>query len=232
MIASRVAAIRDRMARAAERVGRSPSDVTLVAVSKTQPAESLREAYAAGIRDFGENRVQEAEGKIAALADLPGIRWHLIGHLQGNKARKAVELFATIHSLDTVDLARRLDRLGIEADRMIDTLVEVEMGDEDSKSGFGATDVVSALRSLTDLRGVKLSGLMAIPPPSGDPGGSRPFFQSLRRLRDEALSEGLLHAPHLSMGMSNDFEVAIEEGATLVRVGTALFGERKAAGAA
>jgi pyridoxal phosphate enzyme (YggS family) len=227
MIRERVSAIRERMARAAEGAGRSPSEVTLVAVGKTQPAESLRAAYEAGIRDFGENRVQEAEGKSSSLRDLEGIRWHLVGHLQGNKARAAAGLFHVVHSLDSVDLGTRLARVALESGRVVDALVEVELGGEDSKHGLKARDVLETLRALQGAKGLRLSGLMCIPPPADDPERMRPFFRSLRALRDQARGEGLLQSAELSMGMSHDFEVAIEEGATLVRVGTAIFGERR-----
>jgi pyridoxal phosphate enzyme (YggS family) len=232
MIEGRLAAVRERIARAAERAGRSPSEITLVAVTKTLPPERLREGFEAGIRDFGENRVQEAEGKVAALSDLPGVRWHLIGHLQGNKARKAADLFQTVHSLDSVDLGQRLARIGAERGRDVEALVQVELGGEESKTGLPAGELIPALRSLAGIGGLRLLGLMAIPPQVSDPEGARPFFRSLRTLRDEALAASLLAGRDLSMGMSHDFEVAVEEGATLVRVGTAIFGERKPKGPA
>jgi pyridoxal phosphate enzyme (YggS family) len=226
VIAERVLAVRERIARAAGRAGRDPAAITLVAVSKTHGPEAIREAWAAGVRDFGENRVQEAEGKIQALHDLPGIRWHLVGHLQANKARKAIALFARIHSLDGVDLGSRLDRLAAEGGTPIPVLVEVEMGGEATKRGFPVGGLPTSLEPFRGLSFLRLEGLMCIPPPDLDPERTRPFFRSLRTLRDEVLAAGLLHGSELSMGMSHDFEVAIEEGATLVRIGTSIFGER------
>jgi pyridoxal phosphate enzyme (YggS family) len=229
VIAERVLAVRERIARAAGRGGRDPAEITLVAVSKTHGPDVIREACAAGVRDFGENRVQEAEGKIAALQDLAGIRWHLVGHLQANKARKALALFARIHSLDSVDLGQRLDRLAAERGSPVPVLLEVEMGGEETKHGFAAGGFPASFEAFRGLSCLRLEGLMCIPPPDPDPERTRPFFRSLRTLRDEALAAGLLQGRELSMGMSHDFEIAIEEGATLVRIGTAIFGERAGA---
>jgi pyridoxal phosphate enzyme (YggS family) len=229
VIADRVAAVRERIRRAAARVGRSPDDVVLVAVTKTHPPEVVREAFAAGLRDFGENRVQEAEGKVLALADLrtAGIRWHLVGHLQSNKARKAVPLFDLVHSLDDADLGRRLDRIGAEEARVVRTLVQVDLAGEGTKSGLPEAALLPTLEALRGLASLRVEGLMVLPPFEEDPERTRPYFRRLRELRDQARAQALLPGSDLSMGMSHDFEVAIEEGATHVRVGTELFGERK-----
>jgi pyridoxal phosphate enzyme (YggS family) len=231
VIAERVAVVRERIARAAARAGRQPRDVTLVAVSKTHPPEAVREAFAAGLRDFGENRVQEAEGKIAALDDLRavGLKWHLVGHLQSNKARKAVQLFDWIHSLDGADLGAKLERASSEEGRSMPALVQVDLGHEATKFGLEESQLFGLLTALKVLPALRLAGLMTLPPFDEDPESARPFFRRLRELRDEALVRGLLAGSELSMGMSHDLEVAVEEGATLVRVGTAVFGERERA---
>jgi PLP dependent protein len=231
VIAERVAAVRDRIARAAERARRAASEVRLVAVSKTHPIEAVREAFAAGVRDFGENKVQEAEAKIAASADLvaQGARWHLVGHLQSNKARKAATLFGFVQSIDSLELAERLARVAAESGQTLRGLVEVDLAGESSKFGLPETQLFDALRSLRGQAGLRLEGLMVLPPLADDVDAVRPYFRRLRELRDRALGEGLLAAGELSMGMSHDFEAAVEEGATLVRVGTAIFGERRQA---
>lgn len=226
MIAERVRAVRERIARAAERASRSPADVTLVAISKTHPAEAVREAYAAGVRDFGENRVQEAEPKIRASSDLAGVRWHLVGHLQSNKARRAAALFGLVQSIDSVELGERLARAGEEAGHTLRGLVEVDLAGEASKFGVPEAELLATLRALAGRSGLRLEGLMVLPPLCDDLEAVRPFFRRLRELRDRAQGEGLLAAGELSMGMSLDFEVAVEEGASIVRVGTAIFGER------
>ena len=228
MIASRVAAVRERIARAAARAGRSPDDVTLVAVSKTQPPEVVREGFAAGLCHFGENKVQEAEGKVAALADLraEGLRWHLVGHLQSNKARKAVPLFDRIHSLDSADLGHRLEHIAAEEHRHLEVLVQVDLAGEATKSGLPERELFPALEILRGLKALSVIGLMVLPPFEEDPERTRSFFRRLRELRDDAARRSLLRGEELSMGMSHDFEVAVEEGATMVRVGTAIFGER------
>jgi len=228
VIADRVAAVRERIARAAARAGRTPDDVTLVAVAKTHPPERVREAFAAGLRDFGENKVQEAEAKIEALADLAGARWHMVGHLQANKARKAVSLFERIHSLDDVALALRLEKAAAEQGRRVRALVQVDLAGEASKFGLDEARLFPALEALRGLKAVRVEGLMGFPPYEEDPERARPHFRRLREIRDKALAGDLLLGGDLSMGMSHDLEVAIEEGATLVRVGTALFGERPA----
>ena len=231
MIAERVAAVRERIARAAERARRDPGAVRLVAVSKTQPIEAVREAFAAGVRDFGENRVQEAEPKIAASGDLvaAGASWHLVGHLQSNKARRAAALFGLVQSIDSLDLATRLARAGEESGRTLRGLVQVDLAGEATKFGLPEAELVGMLRALRGRPGLRLEGLMLVPPLLDDPEAVRPFFRRLRELRDRALGEGLVAAGEMSMGMSHDFEVAIEEGASMVRVGTAIFGERRQA---
>lgn len=234
MIAERVAAVRERIARAVARAGRKDGEVTLVAVSKTHPPDRIREAFEAGIRDFGENKVQEAEGKIGALADLAaaGARWHMVGHLQGNKARKAVALFDRIHSVDDAGLARRLERAGAEQGRRVRVLVQVDVAGETGKFGLDEARLFPALEAMRGLKSVRVEGLMGFPPYEEDPERVRPYFRRLREVRDAALARDLLLGRDLSMGMSHDLEVAIAEGATLVRVGTALFGERQGAGKA
>ena len=228
MIADRVAAVRERMARAAARAGRRAEDVTLVAVGKTFPAEAVREAFAAGVRDFGENRVQEAEAKAPSLLDLrsAGLRWHLVGHLQKNKSKKAVTLFDVIQSLDEVELAHHLEHYGAEQGKTVSALVQVDLAGEATKFGLEEKLVLPALENLRGFKSLRVQGLMVLPPFGDAPESGRPYFRRLRELRDRAAREGLLRGSELSMGMSHDFEVAIEEGATLVRVGTAIFGER------
>jgi pyridoxal phosphate enzyme (YggS family) len=230
MIADRVAAVRERIARAAKRASRPPGDVTLVGVSKTFPPESVREAFASGVRHFGENRVQEAAAKVAGLADLQasGLQWHLVGHLQSNKARKAASVFDVIQSVDSVEIAERLARASAEPGRTLRTLVQVDLAGETGKSGLPAAAVPDALRRIRALEGLRVTGLMVLPPYL-DPEEVRPYFRRLRVLRDRLTSEGLLDGQDLSMGMSHDFETAVEEGATIVRVGTAIFGKRTVA---
>ncbi|MCC6859166.1 MAG: YggS family pyridoxal phosphate-dependent enzyme [Bryobacterales bacterium] len=209
--------VRERIRSAAARAGRDPGEITLIAVSKVFPAGAIREAYALGLRDFGENYVQEFEGKAPLLRDLEGARFHLIGHLQSNKARRAAELFDSIQSVDTEKLARRLN----DAGKPLEVMIEVKLSPEESKSGLdpqAAAPLIAAVRALPNLR---LRGLMTMPPWFDDPEDARPYF---RRLRELAAHHGVTG---LSMGMSGDLEVAIEEGATHVRVGTALFGPRK-----
>jgi pyridoxal phosphate enzyme (YggS family) len=231
VIAERVAAVRERIARAASRAGRAPEQVALLAVSKTFPASAVREAFAAGVRDFGENKVQEAEAKAPQLADLQGagLRWHLVGHLQGNKARKAAPLFDRIHSVDSVELAGRLERIGAELGHPIRVLAQVDLAGEASKFGLDETNLWPFLELARGLKSLRVEGLMVLPPYADDPEPSRRYFSRLRELRDEALRRDILLGGELSMGMSHDLEVAIEEGATIVRVGTAIFGERKRA---
>ena len=227
MISGRVAAVRERIARAAARAGRRPEDVALVAVSKTFPVESVRSAFAAGVRDLGENRVQEAEAKIAATADLraAGLRWHLVGHLQANKAKRAGALFDWVHSVDGISLGRRLNEAGVDRGKPIRVLVQVDLAGEETKFGVPESQLLPLLESLQSLPSLRVEGLMILPPYNEDPEKSRPYFRRLRELRDKAKVAGLLRGD-LSMGMSHDFEAAVEEGATLVRLGTAIFGER------
>jgi pyridoxal phosphate enzyme (YggS family) len=228
VIAERVGAVRERIARAATRAGRQPEEITLVAVSKTHPPESVREAFAAGLRHFGENRVQEAEPKVAALEDLraAGLRWHLVGHLQGNKARKAAALFDRIHSLDDGALGLRLEKASAQLGRSLPVLVQVDLAGEETKFGLDPDHLFPTLELLRGFKSVRVEGLMAMPPFTPDPERARPYFRRLRELRDRARRENLLLGGELSMGMSHDLEVAVQEGATLVRVGTAIFGER------
>ena len=220
-LGSRLAAIRARIEAAAVRCGRSPQDVTLVAISKTHPASVVKSAIELGATDLGENRVQEAEQKIIEVGRTKA-RWHLVGHLQANKARRAVQLFDVIHSLDSLELARRLDRLcGEEGTENLPVLVQVDLGHEETKSGIDEAELPQLIAGLAGLSRIQLIGLMTLPPFFDDPEQARPFFQRLRALRDKWVPNG-----ELSMGMTNDFEVAIEEGATMVRVGTAIFGQR------
>jgi hypothetical protein len=231
VIPDRVAAVRERIARAAERAARRPGDVRLVAISKTHPPEAVRVAFAAGVRDFGENRVQEAEPKIAATADLreSGLRWHLVGHLQSNKARRAATLFEFVQSLDSLDLAGRLARCGAEAGQPVRTLVQVDLAGEQTKFGLPEAELLPVLEALRAKEGLRIEGLMVLPPFFDEPERARPYFRRLRSLHDRAQAAGLLEGRELSMGMSHDFEAAVEEGSTIVRVGTAIFGERQAA---
>ena len=223
------------MARAAERAGR-PGGVRLLAVSKTQPVEAIREAYAAGQRDFAENYVQELVKKGESLAELGELRFHLIGHLQRNKAKLAVRVASAIHCVDSVELAKELekrvagavvpsDRRAFGDDARLPVLVEVSIAGEAQKSGCAPGELETLLEAVEALRGLRLAGLMCVPPFSDDPDASRPHFERLARLRDE--HGGAARLPELSMGMSADFEHAIAAGATVVRVGTAIFGARR-----
>lgn len=231
MIVDAVAAVRERIASAAIRAGRRPEDVTLVAVAKTHPPEAVRAAFAAGVFDFGESRVQEAEEKIAALHDLlaSGLKWHLVGHLQANKARRAAVLFHRIHSLDDPKLGPRLEKAAASEHKMLLVLVQVDLAGEESKFGLAESRLLPALEALRGLKSVRVEGLMAMPPFEENAENVRPYFRRLRQLRDSAMAENLLLGSELSMGMSHDLDVAVEEGATLVRVGTAIFGERQRA---
>jgi len=210
--------VHERVARACERAGRNPDDVLLIAVSKTVEIERIRLAVAAGVKALGENRVQEAKEKIAALGR--PVPWHLIGSLQTNKARDAVQLFDWIHSVDREELARELDRRAQQSKRSVKVLVQVNVGEEPQKGGVEPSELKSLLDAMAGLRNLDVRGLMCIPPVAETAEASRPWFKRLRELRDAAGLE------HCSMGMSGDFEVAIEEGATMVRVGTAIFGPR------
>lgn len=226
-IAERLSEIRARMADAAARAGRSPSTVRLIAVSKTFPIDAVRAAYDAGQRDFGENRVQEALQKIAAGADM-SICWHLIGHLQSNKARKAAEQVSLIHSIDGVDLLRKVDAAATAASRRLQVLVQVDLAGESTKYGAPPDTLPAIFAAARECSAAEVVGLMLLPPLAENPEDARPWFVRLRGHRDRLLEAGVAPAMlrELSMGMSHDFEVAIEEGATMVRVGTAIFGQR------
>lgn len=226
-IPKRLAEVRDRIANAAGRAGRNPTDVRLIAVSKTHPFDAIRAAADAGQSDFGENKVQEALQKIAQSTDTR-LRWHLIGHLQSNKAKKAAQAVNAIHAIDSVDLLRRVDQAAAEASRTVDVLIQVDLALEDSKFGAPVEEVSSIVSAAGSCTAARLIGLMLLPPLAENPEDARPWFSQLRGVRDRLIGAG---APadrlrELSMGMSHDFEVAIEEGATMVRVGTAIFGER------
>lgn len=223
----RLAAVRDRIANAAIRSGRKPDEVRLIAVSKTHPIEAVRAAAEAGQRDFGENKVQEALQKIAQATDTE-LKWHLIGHLQSNKARKAAQAVGAIHSIDSVELLEKVDQAAREAGRRVDVLIQVDLALEDTKFGAPAGAVRSIVDAAAGCTAARLIGLMLLPPIADNPEDARPWFARLRGLRDEMIAGG---APadrlrELSMGMSHDFEAAIAEGATMVRVGSAIFGER------
>lgn len=225
-----IAAIHERIAAAAHLAGRHPEEITLMAVSKTHPPERIREAHAAGLRLFGENRVQEFAGKAAALADLTGTEWHMIGHLQSNKAGKAVELFTAVDSVDSVKLAEKLDAAAQSLNKKLAVLIEVNVGGEAAKNGIApdSRELEELLLAAPRFEALEFRGLMTVPPFSDDPEDARPYFHKLRGLREAIAARKLpaIRMDVLSMGMSHDFEVAIEEGSTCVRVGTAIFGER------
>jgi pyridoxal phosphate enzyme (YggS family) len=227
--ADNLAAVRRRIADAAARAGRRAEDIQLIAVSKTFGPDSVREAAAEGQRQFGENRVQEALDKIAAVSD-GRLEWHLIGHLQSNKARKAATAFQWIHSIDSRELLRKVDAGAADAGIRPRVLIQVDLAHEETKSGADEADVAGLVQAALEARSVNLRGLMIVPPIPVDPEQSRPWFKRLRELRDALVSGGVPPASlsELSMGMSHDFEVAISEGATMVRVGTAIFGTRTA----
>ena len=227
MIPDRLAEVRERIGAAARSAGRDPSSVRLIAVSKTFPLDLIREAYAAGHRDFGENRVQEALEKAEASPDL-SIAWHLLGHLQTNKARRAAGTFHTVHSIDSADLLRKIDAAAAEAGTSPDLLIQVDLAREATKHGVPPEAVSLLFDAASGLRAARVVGLMTLPPYPENPEDSRPWFRQLRELREEWLAAGVPAAMlrELSMGMSGDYEVAIQEGATMVRVGTAIFGKR------
>jgi len=217
-----------KIAHAAMRSGRSPNEIKLIAVSKGIGAETIINAIENGIRELGENRIQEAQGKIAFIkASLPEsrVKWHLIGHLQKNKAKIAVQLFDMIHSVDSLELAVLLNRYAGETGKKQRIILQVKLSDEENKHGIIKDNLIEVLTGIGSLGNLQLEGLMTIPPYFDDPERVRPFFRELRELKDKAVQAGF-GLSQLSMGMSNDFEVAIEEGATMVRVGTAIFGER------
>jgi PLP dependent protein len=223
---ARLADVRARIERAAGRVGRDPASIRLVAVSKTFPADAVRAAAVAGQIDFAENKVQEALQKIEETRDL-AIRWHLVGHLQSNKAKKAGR-FDVIHSIDSADLLAKVDAAAAAAGRRIDLLVQLDLAGEATKHGARQDDLAPIFDAARAARATTIVGLMLLPPVADDPDAARPYFRALREVRDRLLARGvdasMLH--ELSMGMSHDFEVAVEEGATMVRVGTAIFGGR------
>ena len=229
-IPENIAAIREKIAEAARRAGRRPEEIALMAVSKTHPAERIREAYAAGLRLFGENRVQEFAGKAGALGDLAGAEWHMIGHLQTNKAGKAVELFSAVDSVDSVKLAEKLDAAARSAGKKLSVLIEINVGGEAAKSGVAPDSggLEELLLAAPRFEALEFRGLMTVPPFTDDPEGARPYFRKLRELRGAVAARKLsaIKMDVLSMGMSHDFEVAIAEGSTCLRVGTAIFGER------
>lgn len=223
-----ISAVYKRISHAAMRAGRNPGEVKLIAVTKTVSVERIVEAVDAGLRIFGENRVQEAQKKVnSEELRVKGeeIRWHLIGHLQKNKAKHAVKLFDLIHSVDSIDLAKELNEQATKVGKIQNVLVEVKLSPEATKHGVSKTGLRTLLKALVDMKNLNLRGLMTIPPFFENPVEARPYFKELRKLRDEASAAGF-DLPELSMGMSDDFEIAIEEGATMVRVGTAIFGKR------
>ncbi len=220
--------VRAQIEAAVSACGRKPGSATLLAITKTFPVDVISAAIAAGQRRFGENRVQEAEDKIRHFKDTPGLEWHLVGHLQSNKARRAAELFDVIHSVDSLKLARRLSDACVSLEKTVSVFIQADLAHEATKFGLDAGRVPELVDDLLGLPGLRLDGLMTIPPFFEDPEETRPFFARLRELREtlEARRPGCLGAGHLSMGMTHDFEVAIQEGATILRIGTALFGER------
>lgn len=232
MLSANAADILERIRQAALRAGRPPGDIRLIAVTKTVGTEAIREAIEAGLTTFGESRVQEAQKKISDLkfesasgGSNSRIEWHLIGHLQKNKAKYAVRLFDLIHTVDSADLAEELNRQAEKAGNIQRVLVQVKLSEEETKHGASEKAARAILERIKELGSLKVEGLMTIPPFFEDPEGARPYFRRLRELRDEAERAGF-RLPELSMGMSGDFEAAIEEGATMVRVGSAIFGER------
>jgi len=230
-IPENIADLQSKIAQSAKRAGRSPSEVALMAVTKTHPPERIREAYRAGLRLFGENRVQEFSAKAGTLADLVSAEWHMIGHLQTNKAAKAAELFSAVDSIDSVKLAERLDAAARASGRKLQVLIEINVGGEAAKSGavLDSHELEDLLKAAPRLEALNFRGLMTVPPFTEDPEGARPYFRKLRTLRDQIASRKLpaITLEILSMGMSHDFAVAIEEGSTCIRIGTAIFGQRE-----
>jgi len=229
-VAENIAEVRGRIATAARRVNRDPDSIRLMVVTKTFPAEVIQQAYDAGARLFGENRVQEFSAKAAALRDLEGAEWHLIGHLQSNKAAKAAEVFHAVDSVDSLRLAEKLNNAALNLDKQLPILIEINVGGEEAKSGIdpNSLELEELLRVAVRLDQLQFCGLMTIPPFTENPQEARPFFRRLRELRDWIAGRDLpgINLDVLSMGMSHDFEVAIEEGSTCVRLGSAIFGER------
>lgn len=228
LVSQNVKAVRQRITSACDRVGRDPSTVRLVGVSKTFPIKHVMAAVDAGVTDLGENRVQEAEEKIALATHLTGITWHLIGHLQSNKARRAISTMTWIQSVDSLDLLHRLERSAKEKGTSAQLLLQVDLAREVTKHGASADVIHQLLTAGADCHALQIRGLMVLPPWSTDPEQSRPYFRQLRRLRDQLIDTGVDQTMlgELSMGMSHDFDVAIEEGATMIRVGRAIFGRR------
>jgi len=229
-VSGNIAEVRERMTAAARRAGRHPEDIALMGVTKTHAPERIREAYTAGLRLFGENRVQEFAAKASALADLRDAEWHMIGHLQTNKAAKAAELFGAVDAVDSMKLAERLDAAARALGKNLPVLIEINVGGEAAKSGvaLGSAELENLLLAAPRFEALEFRGLMTVPPFTDDPEDARPFFRKLRALRDAIVARTLpgVAMDVLSMGMSHDFEVAIAEGSTCVRVGTAIFGER------
>jgi pyridoxal phosphate enzyme (YggS family) len=225
-IAENVSRIRDRIAAAARRVRRNPEEIWLVAVSKTVELDRIRQAIEAGVKILGENYVQEAQKKIELLGH--GVEWHFIGHLQTNKAKSAVRLFDRIHSVDSLRIAQELSRAAQQQQKIVPVLLQVNIAEEETKFGAKAEEVFQLLEQISSLPGISIRGLMTMPPFFENPEGSRPYFRSLRKLAEIISRRNIprIRMEELSMGMSNDFEVSIEEGATLIRVGTAIFGPR------
>ena len=229
MLIENASNILKKISHAAMRAGRSPDEVKLIAVTKTVGIETIKEAIDAGLRIFGENRVQEAQKKISDLKfeiSNSNIEWHLIGHLQKNKAKYAVQLFDLIHTVDSIELAEELNKQAEKIGKIQRVLVQVKLSEEETKHGISEKGLLPVIERIKSLNNLKLEGLMTMPPFFEDPEKARPYFRRLREIRDNAERNGF-NLPELSMGMSNDFEVAIEEGATMVRIGTAIFGERK-----
>jgi PLP dependent protein len=228
-IAHNIQSIRERIARAAAECGRSSEEIVLLAISKTFPVELIFQAAAAGVYKFGENRVQEAESKIPLISNAPHWEWHLVGHLQSNKARRAAELFNVIQSLDSLKLATKLSQASLEIGKVLSVLLQVDFGEEETKFGADPAQIRELIEGISNLKGIRLDGLMAIPPYLENPEQARPYFAKLRELKETLETEqpGCLGQQHLSMGMSHDFEAAICEGATIIRIGTAIFGSRQ-----
>ena len=227
-IKNNLEAISARIKRTAAACGRSKDTIRLVAVSKTKPADMMKQAADAGVENFGENYIQEAREKFNTLASYP-VSWHFIGHLQSNKAKYAVRIFDLIHSVDSLKLASELNRQAKKIDKIQDILVQVNIAEEDTKSGILQDDALTLIRDISELANLHIKGLMTMPPYFNAPEKVRPFFSALRNLRDQIMSASIpgVSMDELSMGMTGDFETAIEEGATLVRIGTAIFGERQ-----
>ncbi|HKS41387.1 MAG TPA: YggS family pyridoxal phosphate-dependent enzyme [Blastocatellia bacterium] len=227
-IRDRLAQVREQIARAAERAGRSSEEITLIAVSKTFDSSTVQRAVDAGALDLGENRVQEAASKVETVKG-EQLRWHLIGHLQSNKARIAVRAFDVIHTIDSRELAERLDRIAGEEGRRLTALAQVDLADEPTKTGADETELAGIVQALDAAKHLDFKGLMTMPPFFDQPEQTRPYFRRLREILDQLnhSREAARQLTQLSMGMSHDFEVAIEEGATMVRVGTAIFGKRE-----